>query len=74
MCLSLTLSLHNFPLCSVVCSWYNEKDEFVYGCIVHLSSKESKVPKLIRGMDIEKVMTHVKQVEEDKLRDKNVFC
>uniref|UniRef100_M1DB40 Gag-pol polyprotein n=1 Tax=Solanum tuberosum TaxID=4113 RepID=M1DB40_SOLTU len=38
-----------------------------------LSSKEGKVAMLIGDMDIEMLMIHVQQVEEDKLRDREKF-
>ena len=38
-----------------------------------LSSKQSKANKLIGYMDTTRLMIHVQQVEEDKLRDREEF-
>lgn len=45
---------------------------FVSG-LSHLSSKEGKAAILIGYMNIERLMIHVQQVDEDKLRDKKEF-
>ncbi|KAG5619951.1 hypothetical protein H5410_005169 [Solanum commersonii] len=39
----------------------------------HLSSKEGKATMLIGDMDIARIMIHVQQVKEDKLRDREEF-
>uniref|UniRef100_M1DL44 Gag-pol polyprotein n=1 Tax=Solanum tuberosum TaxID=4113 RepID=M1DL44_SOLTU len=41
--------------------------------LFHLSSKESKATTLIVDMDITRLMIHVQQVDEDKLRDREEF-
>jgi len=45
---------------------------FVSG-LSHLSSKEGKAAMLIGDIDIARLMIHVQQVEEDKLRDREEF-
>ncbi|KAK4729518.1 hypothetical protein R3W88_022506 [Solanum pinnatisectum] len=45
---------------------------FVAG-LSHLSSKEGKTTILIGDMDIARLMIHVQQAEEDKLRDREEF-
>jgi len=45
---------------------------FVVG-FSHMSSKEAKAAMLIGDMDIARIMIHVQQVEEDKLRDRVEF-
>ena len=42
---------------------------FVVG-LTRLSSNESKAAMLIGDMDIARLMIHVQQVEEDKLKDR----
>ncbi|WMV07470.1 hypothetical protein MTR67_000855 [Solanum verrucosum] len=50
----------------------NRMSLFIIG-FSRLSSKESKVAMLIGDMGIVRLMIHVQQVEEDKLRDRDEF-
>uniref|UniRef100_M1DQI9 Gag-pol protein n=1 Tax=Solanum tuberosum TaxID=4113 RepID=M1DQI9_SOLTU len=46
---------------------------FVSG-LSHFFIKEGKATMLIGDMDIDRLMIHVEQVDEDKLKDREEFC